>query len=196
MKKLFVSLLLVMSSVAFSQTGYQIGDKVANFTLTNVSDNSQLSLASFNSSKAVVIIFTSHNCPYSKIYENRIKKLISEYDSKGVKFLLVNPNNPDSHPEDAASEMAVAAKNYNAPYLADPKQQLANAFGATKTPEVMVLKNTNGTFVLKYHGAIDDNPQVESDVTSHFLREALEAVITGGVLKYSEKRATGCMIYR
>ncbi len=39
-------------------------------------------------------------------------------------------------------------------------------FGATKTPETFVLQNNGaGAFVLKYRGAIDDNPQVAREVT-------------------------------
>ncbi|MCU0430917.1 MAG: thioredoxin family protein [Cytophagaceae bacterium] len=196
MKKILAILFVLTCTSLIAQ--YAIGDKVNNFTLVNAADNNPVSLQNFSGAKVVVLVFTSHNCPYSKIYEERIKKYMTEYESKSVKFILINPNNPDAHPEDGLSEMAAAykSKNFGVPYLSDPKQEVANAYGATKTPEVMVLKSTGGVFTLKYRGAIDDNPQVGTDVTVHYLKEALEATLTGGVLKYSEKRATGCMIYR
>jgi len=94
--------------------------------------------------------------------------------------------------------MAEAAKerDYQSPYLSDANQSVSDKFGATKTPEVFVLKNQGGNFVLKYKGAIDDNPQVANDVTSSYLKDALESILSNQPVKITEKRATGCMIHR
>jgi hypothetical protein len=45
-----------------------------------------------------------------------------------------------------------------------------------------------------YQGAIDDNPQVVSDVDTHYLIEALEEVITGNSPDESYMRPAGCVI--
>ncbi len=197
MKKIFC-LLALLIPVSLMGQGYRIGDKIEDFTLLNVKDKSNVSLSGLSSKKAVVIVFTSHNCPYTKIYEQRAKNFILEYEQKGVIFLLINPNNPAANPEESAEEMAKAAqeRGYHSVYLSDASQKVCDKFGATKTPEVFVLKNQSGNFVLKYKGAIDDNPQVANDVTSHYLREALEAVLNNQPVKITEKRATGCMIHR
>ncbi len=189
---------LVVSYTSVAQSGYKVGDKINDFTLTNSIDNSPVSLNSYASSKVVVLIFTSHSCPYTKIYEERAKNYNINYESKGVRFLLINPNNPSTNPEETATEMADAAKErgYKAPYLADADQKIADLFGATKTPEVFVLKYQSGGFVLKYKGAIDDNPQVSADVTTSYLKDAIEAILNNQPVKITEKRATGCMIHR
>jgi peroxiredoxin len=198
MIKIFSLLALLVPVSLMAQTGYKVGDKVDDFTLLNVKDKSKVSLSALASKKAVVIVFTSHNCPYTKIYEQRATKFIQEYEQKGVTFLLINPNNPLSNPEESLEEMAKAVdeRGYRSPYLSDASQNVCDKFGATKTPEVFVLKNQSGSFVLKYKGAIDDNPQVANDVTSSYLREALEAVLNNQPVKITEKRATGCMIHR
>jgi hypothetical protein len=87
-------------------------------------------------------------------------------------------------------------KGYPFPYLMDNRQEVANIFGAAKTPEVFVLKNINGNFVLQYKGAIDNNPQAESDVSRFYLKDALNAIISNSSIKVSDFRTTGCMIKR
>jgi peroxiredoxin len=198
MRNLFFLLILLIPFSLFSQNGYKVGDKVEDFSLLNVEDKSTIALNSFSSQKIVVLIFTSHNCPYSKIYEQRTKNFIQKYGQKAVTFLLVNPNNPVNNPEESIEEMARAAKErvYQAPYLADSGQIVCDKFGATKTPEVFVLKNQSGNFILKYKGAIDDNPQVAANVVTNYLQDALEAILSNQPVKISEKKATGCMIHR
>lgn len=196
MKHSLLFIFLFGLTEAFSQNIYKIGDKINTFTLVNAVDNSQFSLTDLNSAKAVVIVFTSPSCPYSKLYEERLMALHKEFSEKNVKFIFINPNNPDASPEDNTGEMVKRAKekSYNFPYLIDSKQQIANLFGATKTPEVFVLKNINGSFVLQYRGAIDDNPQVAKDVSNFYLKEALTCVSNNTTIKMPEKRASGCMI--
>ncbi|HVD98039.1 MAG TPA: redoxin domain-containing protein [Cytophagaceae bacterium] len=198
MKNIICFLVLLIPFSLLAQTGYKVGDKVDDFTLPNVKDKSTVSLNNYASSKAIVIVFTSHTCPYTKIYEQRAQNFVQEYEQKGVTFLLVNPNNPASNPEESAEEMAEAAKErgYRCPYLSDATQKVTDKFGASKTPEVFVLKNQGGSFVLKYKGAIDDNPQMANDVTSSYLKDALDSVLSNQPVKISEKRATGCMIHR
>lgn len=198
MKKIFSLLAFLIPVSLLAQTGYKVGDKVDDFSLQNVKDKSTVSLSGYASKKVVVLVFTSHNCPYTKIYEQRAKSFVQEYEQKGVAFLLINPNNPVTNPEDSPEEMAKAVeeRGYHSVYLSDGTQKVCDKFGATKTPEVFVLKLQSGSFVLKYRGAIDDNPQVANDVTSSYLREALEAVLNNQPVKITEKRATGCMIHR
>ena len=198
MKKLYSLLAILIPFSLAAQTGYKVGDKVEDFNLQNVKDKSAVTLTGYSSKKAIVIVFTSHNCPYTKIYEQRAKAFMQEFEQKGVAFLLINPNSPTANAEESPEEMAEAAKerDYRSPYLSDANQAVCDKFGATKTPEVFVLKNQGGSFIVKYKGAIDDNPQVASDVTSSYLREALEAVLNNQPVKITEKRATGCMIHR
>ena len=62
---------------------------IQNFTLTNVVDGKMVSLDQYSSSGAVVVLFTSNECPFDNYYKDRIKEMISAYAGK-VQFLLVN----------------------------------------------------------------------------------------------------------
>jgi peroxiredoxin len=173
---------------------YKIGDVINNFTLYNAADDTKVSLNDFAASKAIVLVFTGNDCPYAKLYEKRLLEIHKEYDPKEIKFLFINPNNPQSSPADSKAMMK--KKAYPFPYLMDSRQEVANVFGAAKTPEVFVLKNIHGNFVLQYKGAIDNNPQAESDVSRFYLKDALNAILSNGSIKVSDFRAIGCMIQR
>ncbi|MFN6943977.1 MAG: thioredoxin family protein [Cytophagaceae bacterium] len=197
-----IILIIVVLFSAFSlkknSTEYKPGDKVNNFTLTNAIDNNPVSLFDFADKKGVAVIFTSHSCPFSKIYDERISQLAKEFEEKGIKFLLINPNIPSLSPDDTPAKMTQYAKskNFSTPYLIDSQQKVCNQFGATRTPEVFLMKNINGNFIIFYKGAIDNNPQVATEANQHYFKDACNSLLLNRAVKVSDKRAVGCMIKR
>lgn len=178
---------LLLATGAHAQ-GYKVGDKVADFTLQGT-NNQSVTLSELADAKTVVLVFTNNQCPYAKLYENRLVTLSSNYGTKGVQFLFINPGAGD--PGETLQDMG--SRKYS-PYLADEGQKVSAQFGATKTPEVFVLHNTGEEFILKYKGAIDDNPQMESGVKSFYLRNVLDEVLGNHPISTTDKRATGCLI--
>ena len=173
--------------------------RIENFSLVNALNNKTVSLSDFAGERVVVVVFTSNYCPYARLYEDRIIALAEEYTGRGVQFLLVNSNTSLDNIDDSLEEMARHAKEkgYRFPYLADKEHRVAAMLGATKTPEAFVLQNNGAsTFLLKYRGAIDDNPQVAQEVTVNYLRDAIAATLNRRNLSAAEKRPTGCMIKR
>ena len=162
---------------------------MADFSLKGA-NNKTTSLSDFANAKIVVLVFTSTQCPYAKLYENRLVTLASTYNNQGVQFVFVNPGVGDG----GETLEAMAGKNYSFPYLADEGQRLSKQFGATKTPEAFVLHNSGDGFVLKYKGAIDDNPQVASGVKNNYLKNVIDAVLANKAVTTADKRATGCLI--
>ena len=71
----------------------------------------------------------------------------------GVVFL--NSNEAERNDDEAYAEMKkyAAAQKYNWNYVVDKNSEVANAFGATRTPEYFLF-DKRGTLV--YHGTIDD----------------------------------------
>lgn len=189
-----VRILLFLISIFFYQLAF--GQTIENFTLINTADNSKVSLNNFINKKGVVVIFTSDFCPYSKLYEERIETMANDFSDKGIQFILINPNNPLISQDDSVEKMAKNAreKGYRFPYLADKDQKVANAFGATKTPEVYLLKPSGSNFRVLYSGAIDDNPQVATDVDRDYLKEAINNLLNGKPIQPNHQRPTGCMI--
>jgi peroxiredoxin len=166
--------------------------EIKNFTLPNARDGKTIALNNYSSMKAVVIVFTSHECPFDNYYKDRIKQLINAYAGR-VQFLLVNAN---QEAQENSEQMSIHYTDLPVPYLADKNQQLMDAAGAKKTPEVFLLNTSGGKFTVAYSGAIDDNPQAASDVRQSFLKEAIDAVLAGRKVETPSQRASGCTIRR
>jgi len=78
-------------------------------------------------------------------------------------------------------------------YAEDKNNELADAFGASRTPEVFLF-DKNGKLV--YHGAIDDNPSDAKSVNRHHLKEAINEVTAGQEVSVKESKSVGCNIKR
>ena len=63
-------------------------------------------------------------------------------------------------------------------------------FGAERTPEVFVFDRERR---LVYHGAIDDNRD-EDAVSATYLRDALEAILSGNAVALADTPPVGCTV--
>ena len=161
--------------------------------LANAIGGDSISLDPKSSGPLVVVIFTSNTCPYAIKYEDRILQLYQDYSQRDIQIVLINPN---QEPEDSLEAMKLKAQTlgYRFPYLKDHQQILTNIFGATRTPEVFLLKHVTNGFELLYNGAFDDNPQAGDDVEQHYLRAAIENALKGKPIENATVRVTGCII--
>lgn len=161
------------------------------FSGINVRDDKEVSLTHFDKEAGVVVILVGYECPFDEYYKLRIRELIGAYSEK-VPFLLVNPY---LEPGESIEKMKMhaVASGYTVPYIADKEQKIMNALGARKTPEAYLLRKTDQGFVILYSGAIDDNPQLPSGAKQHYLREAIEGLLTGNA-SVTSVRATGCTV--
>lgn len=175
--------------------GYKPGDVAMNFTLKNV-DGKMVSLSDYASSKGVLVIFTCNHCPYSVAYENRIIELHKMYASKGYPVVAINPNDAVAYPADSYENMIERAQEKNFPfaYLHDESQQIAKAYGATRTPHVYLLTQKNKQFTVAYVGAIDDNSNEEENVHKRYVQDAISDLEAGRSIATPFTKAIGCSI--
>ena len=147
------------------------------------------SLAQFrpSDSPATVVVFISALCPMSVEYSERLSTLAIEYESKGVRFLLVNSNLNES---DADVEKQRSAAGIPIPIYRDSGGQVAEMLGATATPTAVVLDRTA---VIRYFGMID-NSRNPARVTKQPLRAALQSVLAGTPVEIPRTRVLGCTI--
>ncbi|MCU0416297.1 MAG: redoxin domain-containing protein [Cytophagaceae bacterium] len=193
---LWIGVFLLHTTTSFGQSysGYVIGDPIRDFNLTNVADAGSVQL--YQQTEIVVVLFTSNDCAYSRLYENRIKALQQEFSSQNVTFLLINANFQQQHPQENADAMRKHIQNSHwlIPFLADTSGKVARQFGATRLPHAFVLKKMDQQYRLVYKGAIDDNPQSPEEVIHRFLREAILAMVQKKSVKISETRPVGCIL--
>jgi hypothetical protein len=144
------------------------------------------------SSRAIVFLFTSVDCPISNRYAPLVKRLHATFAAQGVSFWLVYPNPAERPP--AIREHAKAF-DYPVHALRDPKHALVRLAQATVTPEAAVY-DAGGTLV--YHGRID-NRYVSLGVerpsaTEHDLEDVLTALAAGKPAPKRAAPAVGCFI--
>ncbi len=143
----------------------------------------------------VLVMFSCNTCPYVVKNEERTKA-IAEYAQKhGMGVILFNSNEAKRDSDDSFEAMKEYAKKqgYNWYYAADAKSTIANAFGATRTPEVFLI---NKAGIIVYKGAIDDNPSEAENVKRQHLKIAIDEVTKGKTISVKESKSVGCSIKR
>jgi len=85
-------------------------------------------------------------------------------------------------------------KKYPFPYLYDETQEVAKAFGATRTPHVFVLSKKDTDLVVQYIGAIDDNTDDPSAVKTKYVENAVDQLLAGKKVNTNFTKAIGCGI--
>lgn len=170
----------------------EFGDPAPDFSLPGVDDKGY-SLASFKDKTILVVMFTCNHCPYVQAYEERIIAVQRDYAAKGVQLVAINANDTKNYPEDSFAKMAVRAreKKYNFPYLCDETQKVARAYDAACTPEIFGFDQERK---LRFHGRLDDNYENPSKVKQNYLRDAIDAMLSGKPVPVRESHPIGCSI--
>ena len=200
MKKLHtLSLMLViLLAIAFASSARTndtdvpappvIGATIEDFTLPDA-DGKNHSLSSLKGKNGTVLIFVAVQCPVSNAYNERMEKLAQDYKARGISVVGINSNSTES----AGDVKAHAASNkLTFVILKDNGNKIADALGASRTPEAYFLDANNK---LVYHGRIDNSRDM-SQVNSNELRDALDAVLSGKPVAKTTANAFGCSIKR
>ena len=195
MKKTISTLVLAFAAFLLVNAEFKPGDVALNFSLKNV-DGTTVSLSDYSDQQGVIVVFTCNPCPYAKAYEKRIINLHNKFASKGYPVVAINPNDPGVSAEDTFEKMKAKAKEKNYPfaYLKDDTQEVYQAYGATRTPHVYLLKNEGGKFKVAYIGAIDDNAMDESSVSQTYVVDAIVSLMAGDMPETTSTKAVGCSI--
>ena len=143
----------------------------------------------------VLVMFSCNTCPY--VIKNQERTLlISEYAMKmKVGVIILNSNEAMRNGDDSFDEMKAYAKEqrYRWNYVVDSNHEIADAFGANRTPECFLFDKD---LKLVYHGAIDDNPSDASAVNRQHLKEAITELSGNKEISVKESRSVGCTIKR
>ncbi|HEX4720765.1 MAG TPA: thioredoxin family protein [Thermoleophilaceae bacterium] len=167
-----------------------IGDKGPSFTLP---DTTGTDVAFPDGGGATVVVFTCNHCPYALAWHDRLLTVARDYEERGVRTLLVNPNDADRYPRDsleAMRERVLREGPWPVPYLRDESQEVARAYDAKTTPDVFVFDSDG---VLRYRGAPDAD-HMDEDQNAAWLRGALDALLDGRDVTEPETKPVGCSV--
>ena len=136
--------------------------------------------------RIVVVNFWSAECPWSERTDKELGAFLEAWGSKVV--VLPVASNASEVPE----MLAQAAEARGVPLvLRDAEQEVAKLYGAQTTPHVFVVDSEG---VLRYQGAFDDTTFRQLKPTRNYLREAVDALLSGGEPDPSEAPPYGCTV--
>lgn len=155
----------------------------------------ELSLQEAKQSNGLLVMFTCNTCPYVIRNQSRTNEICKYAQSNKVGVVLLNANEGDRTGDNSFAEMQSYAKaqGYQWPYAVDDKGVLADAFGASRTPECYLFDKSGK---LVYHGAIDDSPGDAGQVKRPHLKAAIDESLQGKEVSLKETRSVGCSINR
>lgn len=186
-----ISLFLQISLYGYTDTTNSIGHFVSEATKPIIGvHGGSFTFATDRSTTAAAFVFLSTDCPIANGYSPELGRIQATFASRGVRFWSVycDPSETDESIQRHQKEYQLTLTP-----IRDPHQSLASALGVTKTPEVVVLR-PDGTRV--YRGRIDDRHlrlgQSRPAPTTHDLRDALEALLSGQPIANPETTAIGC----
>jgi len=198
MRKTFLSLAvlaLVASPVLAGEFNrvISVGQKAPSFTgipAVMGAKEASIDLNDLAKDEVVVLVFLANHCPVVTAYEDRIIDFANDYKNKGVKVVAVCVDVRNEGDKLPGIKQRVKEKGYPFVYGYDDSQEIGKAYGATNTPQFVVIDKDK---TIRYTGASDDN-QNEAKVTKHYLRDAVDAVLRGDSPEIKETRAVGCGI--
>lgn len=167
-----------------------VGDESPAFEGLEGVDGKKYSLADFKEKKVIVLAFTCNTCPYAVDYEDRLADLAKKFDADGTGVVIaINANQVEN---DLLPAMKARAEEKKFPflYLHDATQQVAKSYGATYTPEFVVL---DADRKVVYLGAMDDSPDGKK-IEKRYIEDAIAAILAGKTPEVAETPAVGCAV--
>jgi thioredoxin-related protein len=200
MKKIFFPVLLLIAIAIFAfRTAIDplpIGASLPNADkkMKDISGK-EVSFKDAMNKKGLLVMFSCNTCPVVRAYQSRTNEVCKYAKDKQIGVILLNSNEAYRNNGDSYSDMKSYAskQSYNWPYVVDDNSAMANAFGASRTPECFLF-NADGKLV--YHGAIDDNQNGPDEVTRKHLVVAMDEMLAGKDVSVKKTRSVGCNIKR
>jgi thiol-disulfide isomerase/thioredoxin len=143
----------------------------------------------------LLVMFSCNTCPVVRKYQSRTLETAKFATDNGIGVILLNSNEATRNDGESFDDMKEYGKDQGYPfsYLVDKNSAMADAFGATRTPEVFLFDKSGK---LVYHGAIDDNANDPGEVTRKHAKIAIEEMVAGKNVTTTKTRFVGCTIKR
>ena len=196
MKPIVIAAMLALIAHAGSAQTLPMGSLIpkADIKMKDVAGE----LVSLNEAKMVnglLVMFSCNTCPYVIRNQNRTKEICKYAQDKNIGVIILNSNEANRTAGDSYQDMQTYAtqQQYEWKYVVDSHNELADAFGANRTPECFLF---DGNAKLVYHGAIDNSPANLKNVSRLHLKLAIDEMLSGGIISLKESRSVGCTIQR
>lgn len=155
----------------------------------------EMSFKDVSKKNGLLVMFSCNTCPVVGKYQSRTLEIGKFASDNEIGVILLNSNEATRDNGESYDDMKNYAKEqeYKFSYVVDQNSVMADAFGATRTPELFLFDKTGK---LVYHGAIDDNANGPDKVTRQHTKIAIEEMVAGKKVSTSTTRSVGCSIKR
>ncbi len=170
----------------------ELGATAPDFSVTGT-DGKNYSLADFESASTLVVFFTCNHCPFVVGSDEVTRATAEKFQDKGVAFIGINSNSEKTNPTDDFDHMVSRMKEHNFPwiYARDASQEVAQAYGALRTPHFYVF---DADRKLAYCGRGVDQPRDTSKMQVNDLEKALAEITAGQSVSVSLTNPIGCNV--
>lgn len=197
LKPLFILVFVVCSTaLANAQSPLSVGSTAPMLEHSVEDINGRaITLSQMAESNGLIVVFSSNTCPLVTRWEDRLKSISNSARTSNVGMIALNPNERIRDRGESISDMKRRATKqaYNFIYAMDKDHAIADAFGATRTPEVFLF---NADMKLVFSGNIDDNANNAAAVKKNYLEDAMQAMIEGQSVSTAKIKLQGCTIKR
>ena len=134
--------------------------------------------------------WTCPTCPYVVRHYDE-KTMETTYGKLGkdkVVWLAVDSSNFVKADESAKWR---AEQGFSYPVLQDADGKVGTTYAAKTTPHMFVI---DGEGVLRYDGAIDNNPRGEIKDPTNFVEQAVTAIMSGKEIPEAKNKPYGCSV--
>ena len=170
----------------------ELGATAPDFSVTGT-DGKNYSLADFESASTLVVFFTCNHCPFVVGSDEVTRATAEKFQDKGVAFIGINSNSEKTNPTDDFDQMVSRMKEHNFPwiYARDASQEVAQAYGALRTPHFYVF---DADRKLVYCGRGVDQPRDTSKMQVNDLEKALAEITAGQSVSVPLTNPIGCNV--
>jgi peroxiredoxin len=149
--------------------------------------------------KTVVLEWTNDGCPYVRKHygSGNMQKVQADLTAAGAVWLSIISSAPGKQGfvnGAQANELTASRGAHPTVVLLDPKGTIGRAYEAQTTPHMFVIDKTG---ILRYMGAIDDQPSTDQSAMAtarNYVREAFAAVSTGRKVTETSTDPYGCSV--
>lgn len=165
-----------------------VGQPAPDFTLTDQADTEHR-LSQYRG-RIVVLEWINPGCPYvQRHYQAQtMKSLVEHFPGDRVTWLAIDSSHT-VEPSDSESWRREHQLTY--PILQDPSGEVGRTYAARTTPHMYVI---DARGVLRYTGAIDDDPRGRSDEPRNYVREVVQSLLDGEDPPITTSEPYGCTV--
>lgn len=170
----------------------QRGTQAPDFSLHDTVRDATVRRADFESAP-LVVAFVCNHCPYVVHVADALAAFARDVGGRGVRTVAICSNDAETHPDDAPSRMPAFAEahGFDFPYLHDPTQEVAKAYGAVCTPDIYLF---DADHRLYYRGQFDDTRPGRGESTGADLRAAVDDLLAKAAEPRRQEPSVGCSI--